>query len=543
MQFFEEMPERNVVSWTAMVVGYAQNGRVEEAMRLFQKMPERSVVTWNAMISGCAQNGLVEEAQRLFQEMPERDVVSWTTMVAGYAHNGYVDEAQKLFEQMPSPNITSWNAMIAGYTQNGHVDEAVELFWKMPERDVVSWNGMIAGYAQNGCFGDAVSLFQQMQLTGGKPDSDTFSSVLQACANLAFLEFGKVSHEDIIRNGFQSDIYVENALVDMYGKCGSIENAYKVFWKMQRRNVVSWTAMIVGYAIHGFGREALELFEQLRQTGIKPDRVTFIGILSACCHAGLLEDAWQYFHCMGRDYQITPEMEHYCCMVNLLGRVGHLHEAHNFINKMPIKPNASVWGSLLGACRIHRHIELGEIVAEQLFELDPKNAAHYVLLSNIYAEAGRWNGIEKVRKLMKERKVKKNAGWSWIEVNNHLYTFHVGDRTIPQIDKIYAKLETLSGQMKEAGYMPDTNFALHDVEEEQKENILGYHSEKLAIAFVLINTPPGTPIRIIKNLRVCGDCHSATKFISKIVAREIVVRDANRFHHFRDGQCSCGDYW
>eukprot|EP01018_Ginkgo_biloba_P039390 Gb_11905 [translate_table: standard] len=540
---FNKMPQRNVVSWTAMIAGYAYDGFVDEALKLFQKMPERNVISWNAMMAGLVQNGCIDEAQKLFQKMPERNVVSWNSMIAGHARNGQVGKALKLFQKMPERDVVSWNAMIAGYGQNGQVTEALELFEKMPERDAVSWTAMIAVYAQNGLFDEALKLFQQLQQTGVRLQSDTFASVLPACAGLAALEHGKQVHEDIIRSGLQSDVFVGNALIDMYAKCGGIQNACHVFDKMPRRSVVSWTAMIGGYAMHGYGREALQLFKQMECSGTNPDHVTFLGVLAACCHAGLVDDGWQYFNCMSRYHNITPAMEHYCCMVDLLGRAGRLDDAQDFINKMPIKPGASVWGSLLAACRIHNNIELAECVAERLFELEPENAAPYVLLSNIYAAAGRWDDIEKVRKMMNERTINKKPGYSWIEVNKQVYSFLVGDKSHPQTQQIYAKLERLSGQMKEAGYVPDTRFALQNVEEEQKEHILHHHSEKLAIAFGLINTPPGTPIRIVKNLRVCGDCHSATKFISKIDAREFVLRDSNRFHHFKDGQCSCGDYW
>eukprot|EP01018_Ginkgo_biloba_P002462 Gb_38483 [translate_table: standard] len=609
----DEMPERNVVTWTSMIAAYAKNGCGEEALELFnhmqrtgaqpneftfasilracanlvalehgkkihegvirsgfqsdvfvgnalvhmyvkcrsiekahhvfEKMPERNVVSWTTMIAGYAQSGHFEEALKLFHKMPERNVFSWNAMITGHAQSGHVDEALKLFQIMPERNVVSWNAMIAGYSQNGYIDEALKFFQEMPERNVVSWTGMIAGYAQNGQFDNAMQLYRQMQLAGEKPDSDTFTSVLPACANLAALHEGKEVHENIIKSGLQSDICVGNALVDMYSKCGSIEDACKVFNKMPRLDVFSWTAMIVGYAMHGYGMEALQLFEQMQHTDTQPDHVTFVGVLSACCHAGLVDDGWKYFESMSQYYHITPGVEHYCCMVDLLGRAGHLGEAQDLISKMPVRPNAAVWLSLLGACRIHTNVELGERVAECLFELDPTNAAHYVLLSNIYAKAGRWDGVEKVRKMMKDGRVKKMPGCSWIEVNNKVYTFIGGHRSHPQKHEIYAELEKLSGQMKEAGYMPDTHFVLHDVEEEQKEHILCYHSEKLAIAFGLINTSPPSPIRIIKNLRVCGDCHSTTKFISKIVAREIVMRDSNRFHHFKDGQCSCADYW
>jgi len=265
--------------------------------------------------------------------------------------------------------------------------------------------------------------------------------------------------------------------------------------------------------------------------------------LSACCHARLVDDGRHYFNLMNHYYHISPAMEHYCCMVDLLGRAGHLNEAMDFINRMPLKPEAAVWRSLLGACGIHINVELGEHVAQRLFELEPEKAANYVLLSNLYAKAGRWDGIGNVRKMMKDKKVKKKPGCSWIEVNRKVYAFVGGDRSHPQTESIYAMLETLSGKIKEAGYVVDTSFMLHDVEEEQKAYGLFHHSEKLALAFGVITISPGIPIRITKNLRVCGDCHSAIKLISKTVEREIFVRDASRFHHFKDGKCSCGDYW
>eukprot|EP01018_Ginkgo_biloba_P013574 Gb_33693 [translate_table: standard] len=579
---FDKMPKRDAVSWNTMIAGLAHNGRVEEALKFFQKMPERDAVSWTAMISGYAQNGLGEEALKLFQQMNltgmnanaktfvsvltacanltslgegieihekiirsgfQTDVFVGNALIDMYAKCRSIENAHDSFDKMHNRNVVSWTAMITGYAQNGHVDEALKLFQKMPERNVISWTAMIAGYAQNGHSEEALKLFGQMQLEGMKPNSKTFASVLPACANLAALEQGKDIHDELVRCGFQSDVFVGNALVDMYAKCGSIENARHVFDTMPQRDVVSWTSMISGYAMHGCGKEALKLFRQMQHSGTKPDHVTLVGVLSACCHAGLVDEGWQYFDWMSQYHHITPTMEHYGCMVDLLGRAGRLDEAEDFINKMPIKPDANVWGSLLGACRLHNNIELGVCVAEHLFELDPNNGAPYVLLSNTYATAGRWDDLEKVRKTMKERRVKKKPGCSWIEVNKLVNTFLVGDRSHPQTKEIYAKLDELSRQMKAAGYVANTKVIMHDVEEEQKEQILCYHSEKLAIAFGLINTSNGTTIRIIKNLRVCDNCHSAAKFISNIVKREIVVRDANRFHHFKDGRCSCGDYW
>eukprot|EP01018_Ginkgo_biloba_P001239 Gb_28664 [translate_table: standard] len=576
---FDQMPDRNVVSWNVMIAAYSSYMCSEEALALFHEMQltdiqsdqftyssvlplcanmaslkevhkeiirggfQCDVFVRNTLIDMYAKCGSIGNARTVFDEIPKRDVVSWNTMIAGYAQNGHVDEALKLFQEMPERDVISSNAIIAGYAQNGYVDKALKFFQKISIRNVVSWNAVIAGCAQNGHGKKALKLFGQMQLAGVKPNSNTFASILPACASLAALEQGMEIHEEIIRSGFDSNFIVRNALVDMYAKCGRIEIARHLFDKMPQRDVVSWNAMIVAYATHGCGKEALTLFEQMQHMGMKPDHVTFVGVLSACCHAGLVDEGWQYFDCMNQYHQVTPALEHYGCMVGLLGRAGRLDEAHDFINKMPIKPGPIVWRCLLGACRIHNNIELGESVAKRLLELDPKNATPYVLLSNIYAAAGRWDDTEKVRKIMKDRNVKKKPGCSWIEVNKKVYTFLVGDRSHPQMLEIYTELDRLSAQMKAAGYMPNMRFVLNDVEDEQKEQILCYHSEKLAIAFGLINMSPGTTIRVIKNLRVCGDCHSATKFISKIVAREIVVRDNSRFHHFNDGRCSCGDYW
>eukprot|EP01018_Ginkgo_biloba_P024066 Gb_36172 [translate_table: standard] len=547
----EEMPRRNVVSWTAMIAAYISHEQDEEALTLYYQMERTGIkpneFTFASVLPACANLTALEHGKTVHEKVIrsgfQSDMFVESALVDMYVKCGDIENARQVFDKMSQRDVVSWNAMISGYAQNGLVNEAFNLFQKMPERNVVSWTSMIAGYARNGYFEEALKLFRQMREVGMKPNSDTFASVLPACANLAALEQGKQMHDNIIRRGFHSDVFVESALVDMYAKCGSIGNAWHVFDKMSSRNVVSWTAMILAYAMHGHGKKALQLFEQMQHSGTKPDHVTFIGVLSACCHAGLVDDGWRYFDCMSRYYHITPVKEHYCCMVDLLGRAGKLDEAYHLINKMPIKPDAAVWGSLLGACRIHANIELGEHVAERLFELDPKNAAPFVVLSNIYAATRRWDDIERVRKMMKDRGVKKDPGCSWIEVNKQVYAFIVGDRSHPQAQKIYAKLEILSGQMKEAGYVPDTTFVPNDVEQEQKEHIITYHSEKLAIAFGLINTSPGTPIRIVKNLRVCGDCHSAIKFISQIARREMVVRDASRFHHFKDGLCSCGDYW
>lgn len=579
---FEDMRERDIVSWTAIVSGYAQQNQSVEAVELFVKMQGVGMIpnqfTFSSVLSACADLESLEQgmqvhaqvvkigfeldinvgnslvtmyakcrhigcAQQVFDKIPQTNVVSWTAMITGYLQNGMMEEAWQVFDKMPERNLVSWNAMIAGYAQNGKLRVARDLFDLMPQRNLGSWNSMIVGYAQSGHGEKSFELLFEMQMANVKADQATFASVLSACASLEALEQGKCVHGYIIESGFMSDVSVGNALITMYAKCGCIEDAKSVFDNISKKNYVSCNAMIAAYAQHGYGNEALQLFEQMKQTGMKPNHITFVGVLSACSHAGLVAEGCYYFHSMSRDYCIAPQADHYACMVDLLGRAGHLDEADKLINEMPFNPDAVVLGALLGACRIHMNVKLGERVAERLFELEPLNSSTYVLLSNIYAVAGRWDDVGKVRMIMKARGVIKKAGCSWVKIKNKVHVFQEGDIMHPQMEKIYSALHELERQMREVGYVPDTNFVLHDVEEQQKEQSLSQHSEKLAIAFGLISTPPGTMIRIMKNLRVCGDCHNAIKFISKIVAREIVVRDPKRFHHFKMGFCSCRDYW
>eukprot|EP01018_Ginkgo_biloba_P030204 Gb_10726 [translate_table: standard] len=530
---FDKMPNRNVFSWNAMIRGYIMHEQWEQALELYRQMQRADMkpdeFTFPVALKACTSLAALEQGRDIHDDIIrsgfESNVFVGSALVDMYAKCGKVENARQVFDKMYLRDVGLWTAMIAGYTQKEN------------------WAAIIAGHTQKENCEEALKLFRQMQSAGVKPNSFTIASILPACAHLGALQQSKEIHDYVIRGGFELNVFVGSGLVDMYAKCGCIDVAQKVFDKMSRRNAVSWNAMITGYAMHGHGEEALAVFHQMQQLGMKPDRVTFIAVLSACSHAGLLDKGWHYFNNMSQEYGIAPGIEHYACIVDILGRAGRLDEAHEFIRKMPLEPNAGVWGALLGACRIHRNIELGEHVADRLFELEPENAGYYVLLSNIYAAAGRWDDAAKLRIMMKDRGVKKKPGCSWIEINNVVHEFLVEDGSHPQWEKIYATLVTLAGQMKEAGYVPDTTFVLHDVEEEKKESILCSHSEKLAIAFGLINTSPGTTIRITKNLRACGDCHSATKFISKIVRREIIVRDANRFHHFNDGMCSCGDYW
>ncbi|XP_057860967.1 putative pentatricopeptide repeat-containing protein At1g68930 [Cryptomeria japonica] len=572
----------HVVVASSLIDMYAKCGRIRKARELFDKMPQRNIVSWTAMISGYAEHGVLDEALTLFKKSPQQDIISWTAMIAGFAHNGFVEKALETFKQMQfagvNPDSTTFTSLLSAcskigvleqgmdlhqviiesgfssdvvvasalidmYTKCGRIQKARELFNRMPQRNVVSWNTMIAGYAQNGFVESALELFNQMQLGVVKPDFTTLATILPTCAKMGALEQGMKLHKKIIECGFLSDAVVASALIDMYAKCGSIQKARELFDKMSQRDVVSWNAMIAGYAMHGYCNDAFKLFELMKHYGTYPDRVSFVCVLFACCHAGLVDEGCKYFHGMSDSNYILPTMDHYVCMVDLLSRAGYLEEALKFIIKVPIKPAVVGWMCLLAACRSHKNVGLGAFTANVLVELDPKNAAPYILLSDIYSEVGRWGDAQKVRRLMKDREIKKTPGCSWIEINKMVHAFCVGDKSHPQTREIYAKLEKLSWETKAIGYSLDSRHVLNDVEEEENELFLCHHSEKLAIAFGLMNTSPGTTIRVIKNIRVCIDCHTATKFISKIVAREIIVRDANRFHHFKEGQCSCGDYW
>ncbi|KAG6675827.1 hypothetical protein I3842_15G124400 [Carya illinoinensis] len=540
---FDRMPIRDEISWNTLITGYTQNGELLEARRLFDESPTRDVFTWTAMLSGYVQNGMLDEARRFFNEMPEKNEVSWNAMIAGYVQCKRMDVARELFEAMPYRNISSWNTMITGYAQGGDISQARNLFDRMPRRDGISWAAIIAGYAQIGQGEEALQLFVNMKRDGERLNRSSFTCSLRACADVAALELGKQLHGQLVKAGYETGCYVGNALLAMYCKCGDIDEAYDVFEDIAEKDVVSWNTMIAGYARHGFGKEALRVFESMKTVGINPDDVTMVGVLSACSHTGLVDKGTQYFYSMDRDYGITANSKHYTCMIDLLGRAGRLDEAQNLMRNMPFEPDAATWGAVLGASRIHGNTELGEKAAQMIFEMEPDNAGMYVLLSNLYAASGRWGDVSKMRLKMRDSGVKKVPGYSWLEVQNMIHTFSVGDPFHPDKEKIYAFLEELDLKMKLDGYVSSTKLVLHDVEEEEKEHMLKYHSEKLAVAFGILSIPAGRPIRVMKNLRMCEDCHNAIKHISKIEGRLIILRDSHRFHHFSSGSCSCGDYW
>ncbi|KAG9447333.1 hypothetical protein H6P81_013461 [Aristolochia fimbriata] len=473
--------ELDVFVGNSLISMYGKCGLPDVSRQVFDKMFDKNVVSWSSMIGAYAQNCCFDDGLSLFRRMLEERVspnrVTVLNLVPCISERNDADELQRvIMEHGLQSDIRVQNAVVGMYARCGKIDIAQEIFRRIKDKDLVTWSSMIEALVQADLPMEALDLFKEMKSNNLHPDYVSILSVIGACSKLASLMQARVLHGVAVQRSFQQELIVQTALVDLYVKCGSLEYARMVFDQMQDKNLISWSTIISGYGMHGRGKEALELFNQMKNS-MKPDHIIFVSVLSACSHAGLIEEGWNCFNSMLTDFGVTPRTEHYACFVDLLGRAGKKQKA------------------------------------------------------------------DQVRALMRRRGVKKTAGHTVIEVKNKLYKFHVGDRSNPETKLIYEELERLIQRIREAGYVPNTNFVLHDVEEEAKEKMLYVHSEKLAIVFGLINSSPGTVIRITKNLRVCEDCHSAIKYISKVTGREIVMRDAHRFHHFEGGSCSCGDYW
>lgn len=549
---FDSNIVHDVVSFTALISGYLLEGYVDDARHLFDEIPVKDVVSWNAMIAGYAQSDRFEEALSCFREMLKANVSpnqsTLVTSLSCCAQSGSLELGKWISswikEHGLSSNLQLTNALIDMYSKCGEIDTARELFDGIVGRDVISWNVMIGGYSHMNLYKEALPLFHLMLRSNIKPNDVTFLAILPACTHLGALDLGKWIHAYIDKNFKNtSSVSLQTSLIDMYAKCGCIEMAEQVFKSMNYTTVASWNAMISGLAMHGHAEKALTLFSKMANEGLQPDDITFVGVLSACSQGGFVDLGCQYFESMVQNYNTVPKLQHYGCMIDLVAKAGKFEEANNMIKNMEVEPDGAIWGSLLSACRVHGHIEFGEYVADHLFKLEPENTGAYVLLSNIYAAAGRWDDVARIRTRLNDRGMKKVPGCTSIEIDSFVHEFLVGDRSHPQSENIYEMLNVIDKLLDASGFVPNTSEVLYDMDEEWKEGALSQHSEKLAIAFGLISTKPGTTIRIVKNLRVCGNCHSATKLISKIFNREIIARDRNRFHLFKDGVCSCNDYW
>ncbi|XP_031494159.1 pentatricopeptide repeat-containing protein At5g65570 isoform X1 [Nymphaea colorata] len=541
----------NVFVGSAIIDMYVKCSRVKDARLVFDGMDERDVVLWTALVVGYVHNEKDEEALEMFGEMvhggmrPDEYTVASVLIACGNLlalREGIQIHAVIIKEALELDN-SSHTSLLSMYAKCGSVGDSFKVFNGMSNANMVSWTAMITGLVQNGQEEDALSLFHKMTSFSIKPNQFTFSVALKACAGVALFAEGKQIHVLIMKAGFDTDVFVAAALIDMYGKCGCMGMALLVFNnRLLEKDVVLFNAMISGYAQNGHGQEGLQLFEEMQQLGIIPNSATFISLLSACSNSGMLEEGRRVFRVMFA-LGIVLSREHYGCMVDLLGRAGQLEEAEKLIRSMPMGPDTVIWRTLLSACKIHGEIGIGQRAAESVLRLVEEDDGTHVLLSNLYASASNWTEVARIKNKMRNIGVKKDPALSWIEVNHKIYVFVAGDQSHPRKNEIYAKLDELILRTEDLGYVPDTRFVLQDLDDEMKERSLHYHSEKLTIAFGLLCLPLGVPIRIFKNLRVCGDCHNWIKFTSRVVQREIIARDAKRFHHFKDGICSCGDYW
>ncbi|KAK3428870.1 hypothetical protein EUGRSUZ_E00312 [Eucalyptus grandis] len=497
-RLFSDMPERNVVSWNAMVVGLIRNGNLEEAKWIFDAIPVRNVISWNAMISGYTENFRMEEARVLFEQMEERNVVTWTIMVTGYCRIGNVEEAHTLFKKIPEQNVVSWTAMIGGYAWNGfyreslnigscsaqlcnlmingyirsgqlekakiffvtapmcdriswtsmidgylsvgQVSEARELFDVMPDRDSVAWTAIISGYVHNELIPEAIELFSEMRTQGFHPLNLTYATLIGAAGAVANLDQGKQYHSLLLKSNFEHDLIVQNSLISMYAKCGEIDDAHSIFMSMIVRDIVTWNSMIMGYSNHGLVNEALQVFKSMLESGSHPNSTTFLGILSACSHGGLVDRGWEEFNSMREVYAITPGLEHYICMIDLLGRAGKLEEAEDFVLRLPFKPNSSVWGALLGVCGLKKNSEIAARAAKKLLELDPLNAPAHVVLCNVSAANGQYLDEKILRKEMGQKGVRKTPGCSWIPLKGRVQLFLSGSKISLEADEMLSLL-------------------------------------------------------------------------------------------------------
>ncbi|KAJ0602481.1 putative tetratricopeptide-like helical domain superfamily, DYW domain-containing protein [Helianthus annuus] len=554
LKVFDRMSQPDAFIYNTIFRGYLQLQLPKECISLYLQMLHASVTpnkfTFPPVIKACTFDNAVELGQQVHAQILKfgyrSDGFSQNSLIHMYVSFKRLDEARRVFDMMPQRDDVSWTILVNGYSQSGFVDDACKLFNLMPEKNPASWNAMIAAYVQSDSFHEAFLLFDKMRRSSWfKLDKFVAASMLSACTGLGALKQGEWIHDNIKKSGIEVDPKLATTIIDMYCKCGSLEMAVKTFNELPTKGISTWNCMIGGFAMHGKGEEAVKLFEKMEnESMIPPDYVTFVNLLTACAHSGLVQEGRRYFRHMVEVHNISPGMEHYGCMVDLFGRAGLLNEAMKLVNEMPMDPDVGVMGALAGACKIHGNIELGEKIGKKVIELDPHNSGRYVLLANIYATANKWEDVANIRKLMNNRGVKKSRGFSLIETDGAVSEFIAGGRSHPDSEEIYAKVKEMLVCIRSIGYVPKAESVVHDItEEEEIEKALFYHSEKLAIAFGLLKTKAGETLRITKNLRVCKDCHEASKLISKFFDREIIVRDRNRFHCFKHGVCSCNDYW
>ncbi|CAN8299577.1 unnamed protein product [Cochlearia groenlandica] len=511
---FDQMAVKKPVAWTGLMIGYTQAGRSRDALKLFVDFVMEGVewdsFVFSVVLKACAsleELNLGKQVHACVAKLGlEYEVSVGTPLVDFYIKCSSFEPACRAFENISEPNDVSWSAIISGYCQMSQFEEAIKTFTSLRSKNAAVLN------------------------------SFTYTSIFQACSVLSDGNIGSQVHADAVKRRLIGDQYGESALITMYSKCGCLDDAHEVFESMDNPDIVAWTAFISGHAYYGNTSEALRLFERMVSCGMKPNSVTFIAVLTACSHAGLVAEGKHYLDTMRQKYNLTPTIDHYDCMIDIYSRAGLLDEALKFMKNMPFEPDAMSWKCFLSGCWTHKNLELGEIAGEELRLLDPEDTAGYVLPFNLYTRAGKWEEAAELMKLMNERMLKKELSCSWIRENGKIHRFVVGDKHHPQTQEIYEKLTEFDDFMEGDTFQCDMT--------ERREQLLD-HSERLAIAFGLISASSNAraPIKVFKNLRACPDCHEFAKHVSLVTGREIVIRDSRRFHHFKDGKCSCNDYW
>lgn len=482
---FDNTAKNDVAIWNLMISGHNKRKQFEESLQLFTAMEKNKIppnsITLVSVLSACSELKDLDTGKKIHQYINNHGKVKSDLKVNNALANMYsscneMEAALNVFRNMQDKDVISWTTIIKGFISSGQIDQARRYFVQMPKKDSVSWTVLLDGYLKLNRFKDVLLLFREMQAAKIKPDAFTSVSIITACAHLGALELGEWVRFYIEKYNME-DIYVDNALIDMYFKCGEVDRAVKRFLKMSSRDKFTWTSMIVGLAINGHGREALAMFSNMLIALQRPDEVTYIGVLSACTHAGMVNEGKSYFTNMTIQHEIEPNLMHYGCLVDLLGRAGKLREAYEVIKNMPMKPNAIVWGTLLSACRLHMDVEMADIAAEQLLELEPENEGVYVLLCNIYATCKKWERLQALRKIAMERGIKKTPGCSLIEVNGVVHEFVAGDCTHPQSKQIFLQLEELNEDLKLAGNLPNISELILDIDEEEQGKV-NWHTQR-----------------------------------------------------------------
>lgn len=553
---FGELRSKDVISWTSFCSCCVNCGLPRAALQALRDMVSNGVrpnaITLSSVVPACSQLkclnlGREIHGYALKNGMGENQFVN-SALVDMYSSCSSIKHSELVFGNMPQPDVVLWNVIISAYFSNGESEKALNTFHHMRTRgviklDTVSWNSVVSGCADNGKAREALELLVEMQQQGCKPNQITITSALTACSVLEAWRGGKEIHAYITRHCLMEDLAAGTALVLIYAKGGDLDTSNRLFSMMPTRDTVAWNTIIIANSMHGRGENAISLFNQMVSAGVKPNSVTFTGVLSGCSHSQMVDEGLSIFHSMTKDHRVEPDTEHYSCMVDVLSRGGRLSEAYNFIHQMPLQPSAAAWGALLGACRVYKNVELGRVAAHRLFEIEPDNPGNYVLLFNILVTAKQWGEASEVRKLMRDRGIRKAPGCSWIRVNNRVHTFVAGDKSNDKSHEMHEFLDEIRVKMKLVGFFPKTEYVLQDLDGEEEEDSLCNHSEKLAVAFGVLSLRGESSIKVFKNLRICGDCHNTIKFIAKFVGIQIIVRDSLRFHHFEEGLCSCRDFW